>query len=382
MKKRNFVSVFSLTLAALFLSCAVFAAPKPDDDDDAARITTINGLQTITQVGSTATILDAQGNTITVDPNPYKVAIAPSDLAHNLREGDVLVSNIGNTDHGITIVRFTRKQAQGQVFNVNTPNDGVLGPSGLAFDRGKLLVANSTASNVLVFNPNGTVLTTITNPLFNGPWSVTTRNKDSEDEFRELFSFFERGEHHTLATFFTANKFDAKILRVDVVANPQGLPTFNVVEVGQFTPNGTLTKIDLHWLPRLKVGTQILEDVLLAIDPANNRIAAFAKSSTSQGMGTGVTVFQGTPLNMPGGLAINPFNGDLLVVNLMDNNLVELNAAKTTVVGVKQIDPAVVDNQGNGSALFGVVATKDREGNLRVFYTDDNSNTLNSLSAQ
>jgi hypothetical protein len=98
-------------------------------------------------------------------------------------------------------------------------------------------------------------------------------------------------------------------------------------------------------------------------------------------MGNGMTIFQGKPLNMPGGLAINPFNDDLLVVNLMDNNLVELNPTSGQSVGVKQIDPVMVDNQGNGSALFGVVGVKDLQGNLRVFFTDDNSNTLNMLSA-
>ena len=93
-----------------------------------------------------------------------------------------------------------------------------------------------------------------------------------------------------------------------------------------------------------------------------------------------MTVFQGTPLNNPGGLAINPLNGDILVVNLNDNNLVELNAKAGTVIGVKAIDPTIVDAQGNNSALFGVIATKDEQGNLKVFFTDDNTNTLNVLS--
>ncbi|MBV9230413.1 MAG: hypothetical protein JOZ18_13975, partial [Chloroflexi bacterium] len=254
----------------------------------------------------------------------------------------------------------------GRVFNKMT--DGVLGPAGLAFDGGKLLVANSTGSNVLVFNANGTLSTTITDPLFNGPWGITTGSQMHSGR-------------HSLSSFFTANKFDAKILRVDVMSQGSGSPTFHVTQIGQFDMNGTLTKIDLHWLPSLKIGSHTWRDVLLAIDPANNRVAAFANSSSIQGMGKGVTVFQGTPLNMPGGLGINPFNGDLLVVNLMDNNLVELNPTSGKVVGTKQIDPAVVDNQGNGSALFGVVGIRDQQGNLRVFFTDDNSNTLNVLSA-
>jgi hypothetical protein len=362
-----------VTLAVLILAGAFFvvqklglshAAPVSARYYHANGFTTINGLQKISQMGSTANITDANGNNIAVDPNPYKIAIAPTDLSNSLHAGDILVSNIGNNDHGITIVKFSGRQGTGQLFNKNT--DGVLGPAGLAFDAGKLLVANSTGSNVLVFNPDGTLFTTITNPLFNGPWGITVGSQIG---------------HNGMFSFFTANKFDGKILRVDVMPQGGSLPKFKVTQIGQFTMNGTLTKIDLHWMPSLRIGSHTWRDVLLAIDPANNRVAAFANSMSLHGTGNGLKVFQGTPLNMPGGLSINPFNGDLLVVNLMDNNLVELNPTSGKVVGIKQIDPAMVDNQGNGSALFGVVAIKDAQGNLRIFFTDDNTNTLDVLSA-
>jgi DNA-binding beta-propeller fold protein YncE len=142
------------------------------------------------------------------------------------------------------------------------------------------------------------------------------------------------------------------------------------------------TKIDLKWLPFFRVGAQFMFDVLVLQDPATNRIAAIPNASKlNTSTGTGTTIFQGKPLNVPGGLAINPLNGDILVVNLNDNNMVEINPEKATVVGVKTVDPLVVDNQGNNSALFGVLATTDKRGNLLVFYTDDNTNTLNALSA-
>jgi len=368
----------SATLIIALMAVGVFAtqklslshaAPVSQSAAHAGGITTINGLQTITQIGSTANILDANGNAITVDPNPYKIAIAPSsDSSSGLKAGDVLVSNIGNNDHGVTIVKFKQQSGTGQQFNT-MPGDGVLGPAGLVFDNGKLLVGNSTGNNVLVFNPNGTLFKTIQSPLFNGPWGITVGRPKSDSS---------RGG---LVSFFTANKFDGKILRVDVTTSQDGgAMQFNVVQIGQYALTGTISKIDLHWMPKLKVGSQTLRDVLLTIDPAGNRVAAFANSSTLQAVGTPVTVFQGTPLNVPGGLAINPLNGDILVVNLMDNNLVELNAKMGTVVGVKQIDPAIVDAQGNNSALFGVIAIKDDQGNLKVFFTDDNTNTLDVLS--
>lgn len=331
--------------------------------------TTINGLKKIAMVGSTANIWDKNGRKITVDPNPYGIAIAPND-DHNLKKGDLLVTNIGNMDKGSTIVKFSGQRGPGRLFNTMSGN-GTLGPADLVFNHqtGSLWVANATGNFIQVYRPNGTVMMTIKDPLFNGPWGIATNGN---------------------MTFFASNKLDAKILRIDVTQR-DGATKFKVTQIGQFDKNADATKIGLTWLPELKAGGRTWKDVLLAIDPANSRIAAFADSSKrtwndswnrSNGMGKGLTIFKGKPLNMPGGFAINPLNGDLLVVNLGDNNLVELNMTRQTVVGVKQIDPQMVDNQGNGSALFGVAAIKDDQGNLRVFFTDDNTNSLNVLSAR
>jgi hypothetical protein len=340
-----------------------------------AQVTTIDGLTKISVVGSVETIVDAQGNTITVESDPYKVVIGPSG---DFFTGDILVSNLGASTKGSAIVRFFGQQGPGHLFNP-TPS-GLVGPVGLAFDNGKLLVASSNAmpSSVQVFNPDGTLFASISDPLFNGVWGLSAGRKQEEMEESDDDS----DEGPRFRSFFVTNKRDAKILRVDEIRDrAQGQILFRVVQVGQFdkTP-GLPTKIDVHWLRRLKVGQQKLRDVLVGLDPVNNRVAAFAHSSVMQGTGNGMTVFQGKPLNIPCGLAMNPINGDLLVVNCGDNNLVEINMTTTTVVGVKQIDPAPVDAEGNGSALFGVAAIKDRAGNLRVFYTDDNTNTLNVLS--
>ena len=85
------------------------------------------------------------------------------------------------------------------------------------------------------------------------------------------------------------------------------------------------------------------------------KIAVYANSSTrnsgtTRSMDKGLTAFQGKPLNAPIGLSLNPLNGDLLVVNQNDNNLVELNLSSSRVVGLRQLDNVPVDQQtGNGS---------------------------------
>lgn len=363
-----------LTLSALLLcssSGVALGASDNDADDvaDAARIKTIVGLNNIQQIGSTQDIKDANGNAITANPNPYKVVVVRENL-HKLAKGTVLVSNIGNDGTtGTTIVKFNPFPSTGVQFNAAAA--GLQGPADMSFNRDHLLVANSKGGNsVQVLNPDGSLFTSITNVLFNNPWGVATGGT-------RVFS--------SISTFFVGNKSDAKVLRVDVKqAHTAGAtPTFEVTQIAQLTAmDGGETKIDMRWVPFLKVGDQVLFDVLVVQDPALNRIAAIANASklgTSTGMGT--TIFSGTPLDVPGGIAINPFNNDILVVNLNNNNLVEINPANASVVGVKAIDPLVEDAMGNNAALFGVTATVDKKGNLLIFFTDDNTNTLNALSA-
>ena len=367
MKRAN----FCLALAAFLLSSSagVALAAHDDDDDDAVRITTIVGLNNIQQIGSTQNIQDVNGNAIMANPNPYKVIVVPEKM-HKLPRGTVLVSNIGNDGTtGTTIVKFHPFPSTGMQFNAAA--SALQGPADLSFDRDRFLVANSKGGNsVQVLNADGSLFMSITNPLFNNPWGVTTG--------------FVHSSSAPISTFFVGNKSDAKVLRVDVQEASHGAaPTFKVTQIAQLTVmDGGETKIDMRWVPILKVGGQFLFDVLVVQDPAQNRIAAIANASKlDTSTGTGTTIFQGAPLKLPGGIAINPFNSDILVVNLNDNNLVEINPANASVVAVKAIDPLVVDAAGNNAALFGVTATADKKGNLLVFFTDDNTNTLNALSA-
>jgi hypothetical protein len=357
-----------LALTAFLLSSTSGIALGVPDNGAAVRITTIVGLNNIQQIGSTQNINDVNGNAIMANPNPYKVVVVPENM-RTLARGTVLVSNIGNDGTtGTTIVKFDPFPSTGVQFNAVT--SGLQGPAELSFNSDHLLVANSKGGNsIQVLNPDGSLFTSITNPLFNNPWGVTTG-------FPNVFS--------PISTFFVGNKSDAKVLRVDVQEESIGAtPTFKVTQIAQLAlMAGGETKIDMRWVPALKVGDEFLFDVLVVQDPAQNRIAAIPNASRlNTSTGTGTTIFQGTPLNVPGGIAINPFNSDILVVNLNDNNLVEINPENASVVGVKTIDPLVVDAMGDNAALFGVTATVDKKGDLLIFYTDDNTNTLNALSA-
>jgi len=341
-------------------------------------VTTINGLTRISVVGSTTFIVDGHGKTISVDPNPYGVAIVPTSMtasttSGSLKPGDILVTNFGANSTGTTLVRFPAGKGPGLLFNaMNNP-----GTKGLAFEdfntvTGSDWVANFSANNVQVFKPDGTIKATITSPLFNKPWALASNH----------------GMHNPMdgatGSFFTTNTGDATIDRIDVIPSNNGT-TFRVFQIGQLTQINGGTKINATWVPSLQIGGHQYSDVLLALDLANNRVAAYPNSTTlnttaMRSTSKGMTAFQGKPLNMPAGLTINPLNGDLLVVNMNDNNLVELNLSQGKPTGTHLLDNVPVDAQsGNGSALFGVAAAKDGMGNLEVFFTDDNLNTLNLL---
>lgn len=340
---------------------------------------TINGLSRIAMVGSTAFIVDAKGRTITVDANPYGVTIVPTSHAAtnasgSLKVGDMLVSNIGANDTGTTLVRFSAHGGPGFLFNT-VADPGTKGSNAEVFNTrsGNVWVANASANDIQVFTPTGQVLTTITHPLFQKPWGLAWNHAALNPH------------NGSVGAFFVTNIADATIDRIDLLAG-QSPPTFRVSQIAQLTQAGPETKIAVTWVPSLRLGGTMYSDVLLALDGAANRIAAFPNSSTripgtTRSTEKGITAFQGVPLNSPIGMTLNPLNEDLLVVNQNDNNLVELNLTRHNVVGIRLLDPVPVDAQtGNGSALIGVAASTDAKGNLDVFFTDDNTNTLDVLS--
>lgn len=342
--------------------------------------TTINDLHAIHVVGSTQFILDANGHTISVDANPYGVAIAPPGTASGgtLQPGDIVVTNFGANDTGTTLVRFPHKAGPGHLFNT-TATAGTFGPDAEAFSvTGFDWVANFTGDNVQIFTINGVLVATITNALFNKPWGqafnqATPNPKDGSVE-----------------AFFSTNAGDGTIDRIDLV--PLGNQfVFEVFQIGQLPATGTsavpiVAPQGMAWVPTWTWGGKTYSDVLFVVDAAENRIAAYPNSSTrntTSKLSTyqGITVFQGAPLDTPAGLAVNPINGDLLVVNQLNNRVVELNPSSGQVVGTRVLDKTPVNPKtGAGSALFGLVATTDAQGNLVIYFSDDLTNTLDRLS--
>ena len=243
--------------------------------------------------------------------------------------------------------------------------------------------ATTGDGNVVVATPNGTDFPNNNGIIDND--SGATFNP-AADQFAEPWGqAFALKAGTTAPFFFTTNVNSGTIQRQKFVP-------------GQFSKEVVTT------IGKLPVGTNAFDptgpqgmaydatnDILYVASTANNSIVAYPSATTVAAIEDPVVVFQGGPLNAPVGLAINPTSGSLLAVNQLDNNLVEIATDPsslaagfptydTEVISVKTLDSTPVDPvKETGSALFGVAATTDADGNLLVYFTNSNTNSLNVL---
>lgn len=343
----------------------------PADADNPAR-GSIAALHSIRVVAST---IDPDNS----DQNPYGLVIVPSSavITGKLKIGDLLVSNINNANNVMglgTTVELIRpsdpKPAPVTFFN------GAASPIAMVFNANatNLWIANygldqnGTQGNVDVVNNQGVLFAhgSINDAQLHGSWGQ---------------GFNGQALGGTVPpAFFDTNVLTGAVYRLQkFVATSEG-PDFAGATITQIAALGhSGSNITNVFGPQGMVWSKI-NDTLYIADPVNNRIVAVPHPTTTGNVGAGYTVFQGSPLNQPAGLAWNPLNSDLLAVNQGDNKLIEIDTNQHRVVAVRLLDKTPVVN-GVGSALFGLATTTDATGHLEVYFTDDNTNTVDVLSS-
>jgi len=229
---------------------------------NATLFTTINGLAHISIVGSTQFIVDKAGHTANVDANPYDVQIVPATLktpphapAGQLQAGDLVTTNIGAQDKGNTLAVFPGRVGPAHQFNDTNPTFNGLAKEAFNTQTGSDWVTNFSGNTVEIFNPNGTLLTTIKNALFQKPWGITFNGGQANPQAKSTGSFF------------VANAGNATIDRIDIVAT-NGTLVFKVTQIAQLPTTGKETKIALTWAATMQINGKPAIDVLLALDPA------------------------------------------------------------------------------------------------------------------
>ena len=354
-----------------------------DGNDGSGRHSVRRSIAELHDISVVASTVDPAN----MDQNPYGLVIVPrgAALTGSLQPGDLLVSNINNANNVMGL---------GTTVELIRPSDAHPEPktffSGAASPIAMVLNANATSlwianygldqngftGNVDVVNNKGTLFArgSINDPRLEGSWGQGFNGQPVGGSIPPVF--------------FDTNVLTGAVYRLQHFAATSEGPDFagaTITEIATLGHSGTTINNVVG--PQGMVWSDT-DDTLYIADPVNNRIVAVPHSTTTTG-GASYTVFEGRPLNQPAGIALNPINGDLLVVNQGDNKLIEIapiaagndDSEHRQVVGVRLLDQTKVLN-GIGSALFAVAATTDAAGNLAVYFTNDNTNTVNLLSAK
>ncbi len=342
------------------------------------------------------------------DQNPYFIATPPASFTGInastgaqtvLQPGDLLISDFSNAsgaNTGTSIMRYTPSSGAMSLFYQEHIGSGPVGGAisglgtlwisnfqpgyanpadGATSGDGNVVVATANGTDFpkdagIIDNSSGATFAPTGNPLA-GPWGQILAQKAGTTTSFFFNTNTDAGAGYIQREEFTPGKFSTETL-VTIGKAPTGTNAFDPTG-----PQG--------------MAYDATNDILYVTDAASNEILAFQNATTTNAISEGTVIFQGSPLNAPIGLTINPINGDLITVNQLDNNMVEIAFDLTgnsgsavpeygSVVGVKLVDSTpVVATAATGSALFGVLATKDDKGNLNVYYTDSVTNSLNLL---
>lgn len=308
------------------------------------------------------------------DQNPYAVLLAPNtfdDAQTVLKHGDLVVSNINNAAGVMGLGSTLERIVDGHPVRFF---GGAMAPIAVAISNlGAPWIADygfdpdGSQGEVQVITPNGTLFSggDIHRSIFDGPWGM-------QFNFGELYGL--------PVAFFSTNVLSGTIDRFTDFKPPNFNQDTVAVQIGsRFGHVGTTIDTvfgpqGLIWLP--------MGDILYVADGANNRIGALAPATlTPNDLGPGFTIYEGAPLNKPAGLGFNPENGNLIAVNQGDNRAIEINPRTGQLVGSRLLDKTPVNPiTGAGSALFGIYVALDDNGELVIYFTDDNTNTVNVLT--
>jgi hypothetical protein len=276
------------------------------------------------------------------DVNPYGVAFVPPGFptGGTINPGDILVSNFNNSSNlqgtGTTIVDVPPTQPVFQYFGGTAPLGLTTALNVLA--RGYVLVGNfpstdgtcqnSSAGSILVIDKNGNLLSTITDPLIQGPWDSA------------LFDEFGR------AKFFIANGLNGTVVRVDLDVDKSSVSVKKITQIasGYTFACDPVTFVDS---PTGLVYDAEKDTLYVASTADNSVYAVYGARDRHSDAGRGTLIYtDAVHLHGPLGMAMAP-NGDLLasnndVINSDPNQPSEI--VEFTVGGkfVKQIsmDPA------------------------------------------
>jgi hypothetical protein len=319
------------------------------------------------------------------DENPYALIVAPVTEG-SVRQGDVLFDNFNNRRNfqgtGTTIMQYDPTTKATRMF-ANVPADLKSCPGGVGLTTamtmlksGYVIVGSMPSRDgttatlgqgcLIVIDPAGTVVGTITDPQINGPWGNIAAI-----------------DHGDTATLFISNigfgmgapgapaEHKATILRLELdtpAGKPPTLASSTVIGSGF----GAISDASAFAVgpTGLALGA---DGTLYVSDGVANRIVAIHDAATrTTSAGTGTIVTTGGLLKRPLAMALAP-NGDLLAINALNGQVVEIDPQSGTQRGAQWIDADEAQSPPGSGDLFGIAMIPDGSG---FYYVQDDTNTL------
>lgn len=355
--------------AAIFAACSsgsqMSASPPVNAHPNGGAPQTVSSsvLATLTNqqtIGSTSPSTPA-------DVNPYGLDVAKV-TSGGIDAGDLVVCDFNDPGNvqgtGTEIVAL--HPVVGSAPRLITKDHTLKGCNALAMaPNGSIWAAAFSANDNPIFTSGGTLISA----LSNGPW---------HHPFGEAFA-----PPHT---FYVSNAQDGSIVRVSVTAGPSF--SFTVIATG-FPVNGgkpgsILSPSGLNYQSNGDI-LYIVDgqnDTLYAINNVSNvgangiAVNANGQSFSGGSAASGQVVYTGPPLNGPISSAILP-GGNIALGNTLDpdgQNLIVEVSPTGQLLNVKNVDT------GPAGALFGMVATGTSAATTKLYFNDDNDNTVKVLS--
>ena len=319
------------------------------------------------------------------DQNPYALVVAPAAFGV-VQKGDVLVDNFNNAGNlqgaGSTIVRYRPSDESFTTF-ATIPHDLTGCPGGVGLSTamavlksGWVIVGSAPSTDgtaqtlgagcLIVLDSAGKVQGTITGENINDPWG----NMAVID-------------HGDTATLFLSNagfgigapgqavQNKATVLRLELAIAPGKAP---VVTSQTVIGNGFGAQADASVFLIGPTGLALGENGTLYVsDAIGNRVVAIADAATRKdSAGTGTVVTSGGKLNRPLAMDVAP-NGNLLVINGLDGQVVEVDPASGKQIATSWLDNDEAQTPPGSGDLFGIAL---RPGGKGFYYVEDDVNTL------
>ncbi len=321
------------------------------------------------------------------DENPYAIVVAPVS-AGKLQQGDVLVDNFNDKNNlqglGTTIVDY-RPSTRALPLFASIPRHLPQCPGGVGLTTAMTMlktgwvIVGSLPSNdgttatkgqgcLIVLDPQGNVVSTITGPNINGPWGN--------------MAVIDNG---ATATLFVSNTGfgvgapedespvvnQATVLRLDLSV-PAGKPPVATKET--VIASGFGEQADKGVFIIGPTGLALGEHGALYVsDAIGNRIAAIPDAATrTDSAGTGRDLTKDGLLKRPLAMVTAP-NGHLLVTNGLNGQVVEIDPTTGQQLYAQWVDANKAQSPPGSGDLFGIAVTPTGDG---FYYVEDEVNTL------